>query len=604
MATTNLDFRKIDYDQLLDKPITRTSANVDAIKTAGVYDRGDGKRFLVSVDGNTITQIEESYNGYRTRTSTDGGLVRWAWDTVQFSDATHKWDVVVISDNEPAIKRETTAWIDTSNENKFKVYDGTEWLEVSGQSIQTEEMPTASEELEGKIIQYEGATTSTFTHGYFYECVGDGGDPEEFSWVNIKVQDAPGQAETMPVPSAENVGQIIQYAGDTNEYHTHGHFYEVIEDPENPGQYIYKEVEVQNSPAQAEEMPEASEENEGKIIQYQGETDSNFTHGYFYECISDWAVTPTYSREQINVQSAWEEHEFITQAAYDQLTPAQKAEKVYMITGEGGIPVPTDINAEDVDFDNTWTGMQSDNVQDAIEEVFQSVSNGKTLIAAAITDKGVSTAATDSFQTMASNIESIVSAWTYWKTLAVGERSTSGVIQVSEYSGTYSDTDYSIFFNIYRGTQDSTVYSLAWIVYVFDKATQKIYAWYGGWGITRENSRGNLYDSVLDCWDYFTVQSCTDENGSMFGTYWAFKFDKTTKEITFHSSAFDSYATLSPLHNTPKTTTAYNNWRMSWIMNNAAFWITTDPYKNRLYYSATHDTNYNHNFTGSVIELF
>lgn len=51
--------------------------------------------------------------------------------------------------------------------------------------------------------------------------------------------------------------------------------------------------------------------------------------------------------------------------------------------------------------------MQSDNVQDAIEEVFQSVSNGKTLIAAAITDKGVSTAATDSFQTMASNIESL-----------------------------------------------------------------------------------------------------------------------------------------------------------------------------------------------------
>jgi hypothetical protein len=50
----------------------------------------------------------------------------------------------------------------------------------------------------------------------------------------------------MPVPSAENVGQIIQYTGDTNEYHTHGHFYEIIEDPENPGQYIYKEVETQS----------------------------------------------------------------------------------------------------------------------------------------------------------------------------------------------------------------------------------------------------------------------------------------------------------------------------------------------------------------------
>jgi len=100
---------------------------------------------------------------------------------------------------------------------------------------------------------------------------------------------------------------------------------------------------------------------------------------------------------------------YISQADYDNLTPAEKADatKNYVIIGEGSIPVPTDINAEDVDFDNTWTGMQSDNVQDAIEEVFQSVSNGKTIIAAAITDKGVSTAATDSFQTMASNISSL-----------------------------------------------------------------------------------------------------------------------------------------------------------------------------------------------------
>ena len=190
MATTNLDFRKIDYDQLLDKPITRTSANVDTIKTAGVYDRGDGKRFLVSVDGNTITQIEESYNGYRTRTSTDGGLVRWAWTTTEFSDASAKRDVVVISGTEPVEKKETTAWIDTSDENKFKVYDGTDWMVISGQSIQTEEMPTASEELEGKIIQYEGVTTSTFTHGYFYECVGDGQNPETFSRINVQTQDS------------------------------------------------------------------------------------------------------------------------------------------------------------------------------------------------------------------------------------------------------------------------------------------------------------------------------------------------------------------------------------------------------------------------------
>lgn len=44
---------------------------------------------------------------------------------------------------------------------------------------------------------------------------------------------------------------------------------------------------------------------------------------------------------------------------------------------------------------------------DAVNELFTSVSDGKSAIAAAITDKGVSTAASDSFATMAQNIEDI-----------------------------------------------------------------------------------------------------------------------------------------------------------------------------------------------------
>lgn len=42
-----------------------------------------------------------------------------------------------------------------------------------------------------------------------------------------------------------------------------------------------------------------------------------------------------------------------------------------------------------------------------LPELFQSVSEGKALIAAAVTDRGVPTAATDSFQTMANNIAQI-----------------------------------------------------------------------------------------------------------------------------------------------------------------------------------------------------
>ena len=116
----------------------------------------------------------------------------------------------------------------------------------------------------------------------------------------------------------------------------------------------------------------------------------------------------------------WEAHEFITQADYDLLTPAQKSEKVYMIKESGtpstvltagaGIDISNDEISADMStavYDNTTSGATATNVQDAIDEVFQSVSNGKELLADAITDKGVQTSATDSFQTMASNISSL-----------------------------------------------------------------------------------------------------------------------------------------------------------------------------------------------------
>lgn len=63
-----------------------------------------------------------------------------------------------------------------------------------------------------------------------------------------------------------------------------------------------------------------------------------------------------------------------------------------------------DVEAEDVSYDNTTSGMTADNVQDALDEVVGEVSNGKELIADAITDKWVSTSASDSFATMADNI--------------------------------------------------------------------------------------------------------------------------------------------------------------------------------------------------------
>lgn len=65
--------------------------------------------------------------------------------------------------------------------------------------------------------------------------------------------------------------------------------------------------------------------------------------------------------------------------------------------------------ASNVTYNNSQTSsiITGTNVQQAIDQLFTSVSNGKSLIASAITDKGVSTSANDTFQQMATNISNI-----------------------------------------------------------------------------------------------------------------------------------------------------------------------------------------------------
>lgn len=50
-------------------------------------------------------------------------------------------------------------------------------------------------------------------------------------------------------------------------------------------------------------MPTASATLLNKIVQYTGTTNSTYTNGYFYKCVSDGALTPTYSWTQVSVQS-------------------------------------------------------------------------------------------------------------------------------------------------------------------------------------------------------------------------------------------------------------------------------------------------------------
>lgn len=60
--------------------------------------------------------------------------------------------------------------------------------------------------------------------------------------------------------------------------------------------------------------------------------------------------------------------------------------------------------------DKTYVDQQISNINTELAEVKQSVSNGKSLIASAITDKGIETLSDATFQTMADNIKSIPSS--------------------------------------------------------------------------------------------------------------------------------------------------------------------------------------------------
>lgn len=63
----------------------------------------------------------------------------------------------------------------------------------------------------------------------------------------------------------------------------------------------------------------------------------------------------------------------------------------------------------DIAYDNTETGLSATTLKSAVDELFTSVSNGKALVASAITDKGIVTSNDATFETMASNIAAIES---------------------------------------------------------------------------------------------------------------------------------------------------------------------------------------------------
>ena len=115
------------------------------------------------------------------------------------------------------------------------------------------------------------------------------------------------------------------------------------------------------------------------------------------------------SNAEANVQSDWN----VTDTNSDAYI-ANKPTKVSVFTNDAKYVNETyvdnaieNISASNIPIQDTANNFTATNVEEALAELFQFVSNGKTLIASAITDMGIATSNTDSFEVMANNIKMI-----------------------------------------------------------------------------------------------------------------------------------------------------------------------------------------------------
>lgn len=135
--------------------------------------------------------------------------------------------------------------------------------------------------------KYIGMKTTVTATGDTYRLV-DLDVTQESSWV---LDGGSGgqtiQVESMPMATESDLGKVLQYIGTTNLNYTNGYFYKCVY---KNSLYLWEQQNVQpdatGQTIQVETMPTASAEEVGKIYQYIGQDGGGALHGYFYECVA------------------------------------------------------------------------------------------------------------------------------------------------------------------------------------------------------------------------------------------------------------------------------------------------------------------------------
>lgn len=89
---------------------------------------------------------------------------------------------------------------------KYDTYSGN----LSGYQIkiQYDTLPTASSSLEGVIYQYTGTTTSTYTNGYYYQCIEDPENTGSYIWIAKSVMEGGDDKIDSAISVTKTVGGI------------------------------------------------------------------------------------------------------------------------------------------------------------------------------------------------------------------------------------------------------------------------------------------------------------------------------------------------------------------------------------------------------------